>query len=302
MNTATKLVSFGVVLGGVFAAALAVGSVAGPIDVGATSHNETTSDGVSDSAHLSEIARQGVSIAAAGFRLEPLSAEIPAERVAAFRFRIVDEDGNTVRHFELNHERELHLIAVSRNMIDYAHVHPARDELGVWSVDLPALPSGSYRVLADFRATGAEAVTLGADLAVAGTPRTMRLPEPASTTRVGDYEIAIAGKAAIGASDLSFDIRRNGDHVTTESYLGAAGHLVGIRSGDMAYLHVHPNGGNRDADGAIRFTAEFPTAGVYRLFMDFSHEGVVHTAAFTVDVRTSASPGASTSHGTSGGH
>ena len=302
MNTATKLVSFGVVLGGVFASALAVGAVAGPIDVGAKSHTETMSGGARDSAHLSEIARQGVSIAAAGFRFEPLTAEVAADRVAAFRFRIVDEDGNAVRRFELNHERELHLIVVSRNLIDYTHVHPVRDELGVWTVDLPALPAGSYRVLADFRAAGAESVTLGADLSVVGAPRAVQLPEPASTARVGDYEIAIDGKARIGASDLSFEIRRNGEHVATEPYLGAAGHLVGIRAGDMAYLHVHPTDGSESTDGPIRLTAEFPTAGVYRLFLDFSHGGVIRTAAFTVIVETTASPGASTTHDTGGGH
>jgi hypothetical protein len=59
----------------------------------------------------------------------------------------------------------------------------------------------------------------------------------------------------------------------------------------MAYLHVHPTDDNQNPNGAIRFTAEFPTAGVYRLFMDFSHEGIVHTAAFTAIVQTSASSG-----------
>jgi hypothetical protein len=284
VNPATKLVCFVVVLGGVFASSLAVGAVAGPIDVGVKSHSETMAD--SDSAHLSEIARRGVSIAAAGFRLEPLTEEIAADRVATFRFRIVDDDGNAVRHFEMNHERELHLIVVSRNLIDYAHVHPVRNEFGLWTVDLPALPSGSYRVLADFQTTGADAVTLGADLAVTGAPRSVQVPEPVSTYRIDDYEIAIDGVARIGASDLSFEIRRNGEHVTTEPYLGAAGHLVGIRQGDMAYLHVHPTDDSQGADGAILFTAEFPTAGVYRLFMDFSHEGVVRTAAFTVVVPT----------------
>ncbi|MEO5838011.1 MAG: hypothetical protein ABIQ73_13765 [Acidimicrobiales bacterium] len=294
MNVATKLVSFGVVLGGVFVSSLAVGAVAGPIDVGIASHNET----MSDSLHLGETAPRGVSIAAAGFRFEPLTAEVPAERVAAFRFRIVDDDGNAVRRFELNHERELHLIVVSRNLIDYAHVHPVRDEMGEWSVDLPALPAGSYRVLADFRAAGADAVTLGADLVVAGTPRAALVPAAASTARVGDYDIALGGVARIGAADLSFDIRRNGAPVTTDPYLGAAGHLVAIRSGDMAYLHVHPTDDHQSADGTIRFTAEFPTAGVYRLFLDFSHEGVVRTAAFTVVIQPSPSP----SRSATGGH
>jgi hypothetical protein len=285
VNAATKLVSFGVVLSGVFASSLAIGAVAGPIDVGAKSHNETMSVGMSDAAHVDDFARQGVSIAADGFRFEPLTTEVGADRVATFRFRILDEHGNAVRDFEMNHERELHLIVVSRNLIDYAHIHPARDDAGQWSIDLPPLPAGSYRVLADFHAAGAEAVTLGADLTVTGAPRSVQLPEPASTVRVGDYDIAIDGAASIGASDLTFSIRRNGLRVTTEPYLGAAAHLVGIRSGDMAYLHVHPTDDDQSADGTIRFTAEFPTAGVYRLFVDFSHEGVVRTAAFTVVVR-----------------
>ncbi|MEO8695555.1 MAG: hypothetical protein ABI658_18680 [Acidimicrobiales bacterium] len=296
MNTATKLVSFGVVLGGVFVSSLAAGSIAGPIDVGASSHNET----MSGSAHETETARQGVSIAAAGFRFEPLTSQIAADGATAYRFRIVDDGDNPVRHFEVNHERELHLIVVSRNLIDYAHVHPVRDDFGVWSVELPPLPAGSYRVLADFRASGADAVTLGADLVVSGTPRSVLLPDPASIARVGGYEITISGLATVGASDLSFDVRRDGEHVATEPYLGAAGHLVGIRSGDMAYLHVHPTDEHQGANDAIRFTAEFPTAGVYRLFMDFSHEGVVRTAAFTVAVEPTTAP--PTSHVATGGH
>jgi hypothetical protein len=298
MNTATKLVSFGVVLGGVFVSSLVVGSVAGPIDIAASSHNET----MSATTHEGEIARQGVSIAADGFRFEPFTAQIEAERQAAYRFRIVDDGDNPVREFELNHERELHLIVVSRNLIDYAHVHPVRDELGGWSVDLPPLPAGSYRVLADFRARGADPVTLGADLVVVGAPRPLQLPDPAPTARVGAYEITIGGIATVGASDLSFDVRRDGEHVTTEPYLGAAAHLVGIRSGDMAYLHVHPTDEHQGANDAIRFTAEFPTAGVYRLFMDFSHEGVVRTAAFTVAVQASTALTPTTSHAATGGH
>ena len=284
MNAATKLVSFAAVVAAVFGSALAVGAIAGPLDVGTQDHNETVSGGHGDDAHISEVTpRQGLSIAAAGFRFEPLTPDVPADEVAKFRFRIVDDAGNAVRDFELNHERELHLIVVSRNLIDYTHVHPVRDELGAWSVDLPALASGSYRVLADFRAAGADAVTLGADLVVDGALRSVPLPKPASTTTVGEYDVEIKGVPRIGASELSFAIRRNGEPVVTEPYLGAAAHLVGIRAGDMAYLHVHSTGEGHD-DDAIRLTAEIPSAGSYRLFLDFSHEGVVRTAALTVVV------------------
>ena len=55
---------------------------------------------------------------------------------------------------------------------------------------------------------------------------------------------------------------------------------------------MHPEGA--PGDGTTRpgpdvtFHADVPTAGRYRLFLDFQHAGRVHTAAFTVDAgRTS---------------
>ena len=63
-----------------------------------------------------------------------------------------------------------------------------------------------------------------------------------------------------------------------DQYLGAKGHLVALREGDLAFLHVHP-----DAD-RLRFRATFPTAGRYRLFLQFQVDRRVHTAAFTHEV------------------
>jgi hypothetical protein len=65
------------------------------------------------------------------------------------------------------------------------------------------------------------------------------------------------------------------EHVEVQDYLGAKGHLVALREGDLAYLHTHPSG------DAIRFETEFPTPARYRLFLQFKHDGKVHTAAFT---------------------
>jgi hypothetical protein len=70
--------------------------------------------------------------------------------------------------------------------------------------------------------------------------------------------------------------------VRTDPYLGAAGHLVAIRRGDLAYLHVHPHEDDTTSD--VTFTGEFPTAGTYRLFFDFAHDGTVRTASFTATV------------------
>jgi hypothetical protein len=42
----------------------------------------------------------------------------------------------------------------------------------------------------------------------------------------------------------------------------------------------------------VRFAAHVPSAGTYRLFLDFSHRGVVRTAAYTVEVPPGPGPAA----------
>jgi hypothetical protein len=62
--------------------------------------------------------------------------------------------------------------------------------------------------------------------------------------------------------------------------------LVALRAGDLAYLHVHPDGspgdGVTESGPQVVFFAEVPSAGRYRLYLDFKHQGVVRTAEFAV--------------------
>jgi hypothetical protein len=56
---------------------------------------------------------------------------------------------------------------------------------------------------------------------------------------------------------------------------------VALREGDLAFLHVHPTEHGDRHEHAVGFGATFPSKGRYRLFLQFKHEGRVHTAAFT---------------------
>jgi hypothetical protein len=171
---------------------------------------------------------------------------------------------------------------LSRNLVDYLHLHPTMDTDGRWSVDLPALAPGSYRVFADFQPVGAANITLGTDLMVPGNVPSVTLPVPATVDHVDGYTVSLSGSPATGSVALGFHVERDGALVHPDPYLGASGHLVAIRVGDLAYLHVHPETSGDDA--VVTFMAELPTPGEYRLFFDFAHDGGVHTAAFTVEV------------------
>jgi hypothetical protein len=102
--------------------------------------------------------------------------------------------------------------------------------------------------------------------------------EHSHSTVVDGYRVDLVGHLEPGkASRLTLKISRDGRPVTDlQPYLGAFGHLVALRDGDLAYLHVHPNEGSE-----LSFTVEVPSAGTYGLYLDFRHGDVVRTAAFT---------------------
>jgi hypothetical protein len=197
-------------------------------------------------------------------------------------------DGAPLTDYQPTHDQDLHLIVVRRDFTGFQHLHPVRDAAGSWSIDLTVAEPGQYKVFADFQPAGADrALTLAADLAVAGDYRPRPLPAPARTAAVDGYTVTVAGDLTAGAqSELALSVGRDGVPVTDlEPYLAAYGHLVVLRATDLAYLHVHPAGepgdGVTPAGPQITFFAEVPTAGDYRLFLDFQHAGVVRTAEFT---------------------
>ena len=52
-------------------------------------------------------------------------------------------------------------------------------------------------------------------------------------------EAHIAGGYDVHRHGLEFEITKDGKPITPDPYLGARGHLVALREGDLAYLHVH---------------------------------------------------------------
>jgi hypothetical protein len=233
----------------------------------------------------------GLAVSERGYALRPQATTLPAGARAPVSFVVTGPDGQPVRGYRMTHEKELHLIVVRRDLSGFQHVHPARGPDGTWSVPLDLSAAGTYRVFADFApaALGGQTITLGTDLFVPGGFTPEALPARADLSTVDGYQVRVAGAPrASGESELSFTVTRGGAPVSDlQPYLGAFGHLVSLRSGDLAYLHTHPalEAKAGQAGGPeIRFSTTFPTSGSYRLFLDFQHAGKVRTAAFTVEV------------------
>jgi hypothetical protein len=190
-----------------------------------------------------------------------------------------------VRDFDVEHTKRMHLIVVRRDLSGFQHLHPEQRADGAWEARVRVADAGSYRVFADFSRDG-RPQTLAGDLRVDGRADLRPLPAPApAAVSDGGYDAELAsGPVHPGEeAELRFRVSRNGEPVRTEDHLGAGGHLVALREGDLAFLHVHPTG--QAGSDEIAFASTFPTEGRYRLFLQFKHAGRVQTVAFTQEVR-----------------
>ncbi|MFV2179285.1 hypothetical protein ACFHW2_31460 [Actinomadura sp. LOL_016] len=294
MNTATKLGAYALGLAAVFGGALGAGNVTGPVGAApeAESHGHEEKGGHA----AGPVTPGGLQVSEDGYTLAPRRTTVEAGERTDFSFTINGPDGEPVTGFEPLHGKRLHLIVARRDLSGFQHLHPTLAG-GVWTVPLTLPEAGVYRFFTDFKPTGAQRqYTLGTDVTAPGELRTVPPPEPEQVARVDGYEVRLTGGLVPGrSSELTLSVSKDGEPVTDlQPYLEAYGHLVALRSGDLAYLHVHPDGepgdGRTEPGPRVTFFAEAPSAGAYRLYLDFKHGDEVRTAEFTVHAGHPAVP------------
>ncbi|WP_282697170.1 hypothetical protein [Streptomyces sp. CC208A] len=303
MNTGVKITAFAAALAATFGTAYGVGKGVGPLEepkraehgehAEAAPKEQSAGDGHGDHGKASAAELPGgLQVSEGGYTLD-LETPTPPVGRSTLKFSVQDAAGKKVTAFTTEHGKELHFIVASRDLTVFRHLHPEKAPDGTWTVEADLPEAGGYKAFADFRpaAKGAKPLTLGVDLAVPGASAPKPLPAVAPTATVDGYQVRLGGTLDPGkAGELRLTVTKGGKPVTDlEPYLGAYGHLVALRQGDLAYLHVHPNEGGPGPD--VSFTATAPSPGTYRLFLDFQHEGKVRTAAFTVKAgATGATP------------
>ncbi|MFF3444661.1 hypothetical protein [Streptosporangium sp. NPDC002721] len=328
MNTPAKLGAYALGLAVIFGGALGAGNAVGasgpaPTVDAHTIHATPTASQTGD--HETHTATTpgpsatgkpvpgGLQVSQDGYTMLPQTLTLQPGKATDFRFSVIGPNGKPVTAYRTEHGKKLHLIVVSRDLGTFQHLHPELTGDGVWSVKLTVAEAGAYRAFADFAPERGGGLTLGVDLQAPGAQEPKALPATSRTATVDGYTVTLDGDLTPGTSSrLTLTLSKDGEPVTDlQPYLGAYGHLVALRAGDLAYLHVHPDG--EPGDGTtlpgpqITFFAEVPSRGDYRLFLDFRHGGTVRTADFTVRAgdlpattsspAPAATPSASASHG-----
>jgi len=319
MNAPTRVVGFLAGVAVAFVLAYAVGTQVGPVGEpaeaaghtdGGHSADESQSEegGHADGGHAEggteggdeEAAAMpgGLMVSEGGYTLVLRNAVARPGRDREISFVIEGPDG-PVTAYNVEHEKRLHFIAVRRDFTGFQHVHPKLSDDGTWTTDLDLTP-GQWRVFADFKPAGGKALTLGADLSVPdmsgpGRMDFVAIGKNTRTATVDGYTVELTGDLVAGEhSMLKLRVTHDGRPVTDlQPYLGAYGHLVALRGGDLAYLHVHPDGepgdGKTEPGPEVEFGAEVPSDGAYHLYLDFKHDGVVRTAQFQLDATAAGS-------------
>ena len=293
MKTPTRLSLYGLGLVAAFGAAFLVSGAVVPES--AVDAREAQAEG-SHGAHsetpepeAAEPTMPGLSLSADGYRLTAVSTPGTVGEDGELRFSVLDESGAPVLEFTEEHEKELHLIVVREDGSEFRHVHPELDAEGTWSLPWTWNEAGSYRVFADFIPAAADqGLTLTRSVNVSGDFRPVPAVEELRSAQSGEYDVELVGDlTAGGSSTLSVEVTQDGRPVTTmQPYLGAFGHLVALRDGDLAYLHVHPEGAEPEpgelSGPTVEFATEAPTPGRYLLYFDFQIDDEIHSASFVL--------------------
>jgi len=194
-------------------------------------------------------------------------------RPTPFTFPILDQSGQPVTSFVEQHERAMHLIVVRRDLFGFRHLHPIRRADGTWMAEMTLPTAGVWRAFADF-ATDRGTATLGVDLFAGGRFDPMDLPAPDSTATAEGYQVAIQPRerAAGQRSELIFQAVHKGQPVADlEPYLAPV--ATWSRCARRSRLPARSPTDAATPDASIGFSAALPTAGCYRLSLQFQHDG-----------------------------
>jgi len=197
--------------------------------------------------------------------------------------RILDPKGKQAQHFELVHEKLMHLFVVSEDLEFFAHVHPNAEPDGSFVLTMRLPKPGMYRLLADYYPSGS-------------TPQ-LSLETLYAQGRGTRAHLNPSGGMLHG-TNLTAALRLEPEELITglqarlyytlepseglERYLGAWGHMLIASEDSIDMMHLHPF---LAGTSIIQYNVIFPRPGMYKVWSQFQRLGVVNTVVTAVKVK-----------------
>ena len=206
------------------------------------------------------------------------------------RLEIKKNDGERIENFDINHEKLLHLMVISKDLSYFNHIHPEYKGNGVFEIENDFPAGGEYRLIADFKPTGGDSMTKMEWVRIKGeSAKPVPVVPDASLDKTFEGKkvaLTIDRLAAKQAVTLKFSFRdekTNQPITDLEPYLGAIGHVVILSEDGERYVHVHADEG-QDTGPEACFETEFPQSGIYKIWGQFQKDNQVFTVSYVVNV------------------
>jgi Cu+-exporting ATPase len=217
-----------------------------------------------------------------------------------------------------SHERPMHLIAVSRDLQKFQHIHPEpTDTAGEYRVETTFPDTGTYYLFDEFnRSSGAQIVERDELTVDAPSVEPASLTEDIAPKTYGTVRVGLTGADGIRAGQeavLTFHLEDASTGVPIhdlQPYLGAPAHGVVLSEDAATFAHTHGEAVGAESDGhasmpnmpgmpgmshgtssAAGFGPEiaihhtFETPGLFKLWGQFqTKDGAIITADFVVRV------------------
>jgi hypothetical protein len=208
--------------------------------------------------------------------------------------------GAQVRDFAVIHDKLFHLFVISRDLEEFAHIHPEQHGDGSFTIDHTLPKAGHYKLYADFLPMGGGAQITGVPFATVGVDTDLvasraTLTPDVFTKTVDDVKVEVVNERALilGGEEVDFIFRFTDAKTDTpiadlEKYLGAFGHLVVLSEDMTEYVHAHPREETQPdlnpperGGPEVLFDALLPKPGRYRMWLQFQRHGKLSTVTFT---------------------
>jgi hypothetical protein len=229
------------------------------------------------------------------------------------------DDTKTIRRYDIDMTKYLHLIIVSDDFRTFLHVHPVLHANGHFTIAQRFPRPTLYHIYADCEPAGIGQQVFRFDLDLGATPATGTARDLAPTGNVavaGPYRIALSTTdVEVGTeTHIRVHVTRNGKPARDlHPYLGALAHAVFLNGSDLRYAHVHPMaigasmagmdmGGMDMSAGSMQMSmpslsdrdtsspdmelhVAVRESGTYKLWFQFRGGNALHVASFVLTAR-----------------
>lgn len=206
--------------------------------------------------------------------------------VFSFTPQLIGKEAEPVP-LETDRGYDMNLVMVNSDLSWFDYRHPGLSDLGTYEQSYIFDKGGVYHLYAEYTPIGSIDTVQVKSFPVNGNAvKGVIWAEPVMNAKAEPYDVTLSPGEGIRFESgkmqtIRASVAKDGmpvDANTLGDYLGGKGNLVIISVHEKSFQHVHPAVDNGD----LVFHTSFAKPGMYRAWLQFQTENIIHTADFVL--------------------